>query len=174
MRRLVVLCFTAAGLVLAAPAGAAPRAYTYEPIAWMGGPAPGGGMLAGYLAPKAINASGEVAFEAGVSDGSDGVFTGTPAGLDVVARTGFPAPGGPFSGVSWGKAGLNNSGEVGLRLRRPGHRASDPSTGRTPGAGRPSSIAAAGRCPAGRRDARRRSRASRRRSTCTATWPSTP
>src|SRR5689334_19688742 len=104
MRRLVVLSFTAAALVLVAPAAAAPRAYTFEPIAWMGGPAPGGGTFAVYLNPQAINASGQVSFEAGASDGTDGVFTGTPAGLDVVARTGFPAPGGPFPGVSWGKA----------------------------------------------------------------------
>src|SRR5690348_12614459 len=119
MKRLVVFSFTAAVLVLAAPASAAPRAYTFEPIAWMGGPAPGGGTFAVYLWPNAINASGEVAFEASVSDGTDGVFTGTPDGLDVVARTGFPAPGGAFPGLSWGKVGLNNSGESAFAFADP-------------------------------------------------------
>lgn len=92
--------------------------YTYTPIAFLGGSAPGGGSFIFDFEPSAVNDRGEVAFTAdlspdGVNDIGEGTFVGTPGHIVDVARVGQAAPRGAGAFIfELGRVGLNNRGDV--------------------------------------------------------------
>src|SRR5262249_47044181 len=90
--------------------------YSFQPIAFIPGPAPGGGSFINDFEPGAgaINDRGKLTFVADVDTGGEGIFTKSPGGpLTQIVRSGQPAPGGgtfDFFGVL-GHVALNNHGD---------------------------------------------------------------
>ncbi len=92
-----------------------PSGYDYRPIAFLGNPAPGGGIFTFDFEPSAINNRGEVAFTADVTTGGEGVFVGLRKQLSQILRSGQPAPGGgTFGFTELGRLGLNEGGDVAI------------------------------------------------------------
>jgi hypothetical protein len=106
----------AATLLAGNPGGAQaqPGDYTFTPIAFLGGPTPGGGNFTSDFEPSAINNRGEVAFTADlIEPGQEGVFLAHRGELTELLRFGQPAPGGgTFSVGELGTIGLNDEGDA--------------------------------------------------------------
>ena len=108
---------TGGSRAIASTAASSPK-FTYTPIAYLGGSAPGGGSFIADFEPSAVNGRGEVAFTAdlspdGVNDIGEGTFVGTPGHIVNVARVGQAAPRGASTLIfELGRMGLNNRGDV--------------------------------------------------------------
>jgi hypothetical protein len=92
---------------------AQPAGYVFTPIAFIPGPAPGGGSFINDFEPNAINDPSELAFVADVDTGGEGIFLGSPGEpLTQIVRTGQAAPGGgTFASLELGHAARNNGGD---------------------------------------------------------------
>lgn len=81
-----------------------------------GGPSPGGGTFFRFGNRPVLNNAGEVAFEADVSGGPDGIFIASPANVvSALALEGAatPIPGGTYAGIAPATAvAINDYGEV--------------------------------------------------------------
>ncbi|MBI3910763.1 MAG: hypothetical protein HY320_07500 [Armatimonadetes bacterium] len=99
-RLAAVLLLVAAALLGAPPrqTAARPAGYTFDVLAALGDPVPGGGDFVFDFEPYAINARGDVAFGADLSTGGEGIFLLRKGQLMEVARFGQPAPGGGVFG----------------------------------------------------------------------------
>ena len=102
--------------ILTPDAAAAPPGYTFTPIAFLGDPAPGGGVFVNDFEPGRINDRGEVTFTADLDvsgQGGEGLFLVGNGAIKQIARFGQPAPGGgTFSAGVPGITGLNEDGDV--------------------------------------------------------------
>src|SRR5437016_12460100 len=109
-----------AALMRTEPIEAHPQApgYSFKPIAFLGGPAPGGGTFNNDFEPSAINNRGEMAFTADlIEPGQEGVFLVRGSKLSQVLRFGQPAPGGgTFSVAELGNIGLNDEGDAAVEF----------------------------------------------------------
>lgn len=91
---------------------AAPLEYDFEVIAHLGGSAPGGDRFTDFQ-PSSINSGGEISFISGLTAGGEGVFVSEGGELRVLARIGWPAPGGgTFGPAYWGNVALADNGDV--------------------------------------------------------------
>jgi hypothetical protein len=88
--------------------------YSFEVIAFLDGPAPGGGEFTNDFEPSAINNRGDMAFTADlIVPGQEGAFLVHDGELTELIRFGEPAPGGgTFSVSELGNIGLNDKGDV--------------------------------------------------------------
>jgi hypothetical protein len=104
----------------ATDAAAAPTAYTFEPLAFLGDPAPGtgGGTLVNDFEPTHINNRGEVAFTADVDlngETGEGVFVARQGTLTPIMHSFQPAPGGGTLGpAEFDYIGLNEPGDLAI------------------------------------------------------------
>jgi len=105
-----------AGLSGINPPGAQvkPLAYTFTPIAFLGDPAPGGGIFFVHdFEPSGLNSHGDIAFGADVSTGGEGVFLRHNRQNMQLGRTNGTAPGGgTFDFGFLGPLSLNDQGDV--------------------------------------------------------------
>ena len=100
---------------------------SFEKIAMLGDPAPGGGSFTRDFEPYGLNSRGALAFVADLSTGGEGVFLlprGGSSSAIAIARIGQPAPGGgTFDRTVLGHTSINDSGNVafvfGLRPLNP-------------------------------------------------------
>jgi len=121
LRRAIGPLLAAAATLQAAVVLGGPPAYTFKPIAFVGGPTPGGSTFNGDFEPSGMNNRGECAFVAdyevnGVE--GEGIFIGGAGeGLRQVLGFGQPAPGtggGVFGPWEEGNLGFNDEGDVAI------------------------------------------------------------
>jgi hypothetical protein len=88
--------------------------YSFEVIAFLGDPAPGGSGFTNDFEPSAINNRGGMAFTADLTDsGQEGAFLVQHERVSQLMRFGQPAPGGgTFSDTELGNIGLNDEGDL--------------------------------------------------------------
>ena len=102
-------------LIAAGPrdAPAAPSAYVFAPVAYLGDPTPAGGAFVNDFEPGGLNNHGDMAFGADVSTGGEGVFFRHNGQFTQLGRTNEPAPGGgTFEFGFLGPVDLNDQGDV--------------------------------------------------------------
>ncbi|MBI3468907.1 MAG: hypothetical protein HY000_38370 [Planctomycetes bacterium] len=97
--------------------------YSFQPVAFLGDPAPGGGVFINDFELYGINNRGEVSFTADVSNCEggfgfcEGYFRGTTGSLAQITRTGEPVPGGGtvlFSAAF--PQGINDHGDLAVAV----------------------------------------------------------
>jgi hypothetical protein len=87
--------------------------YGFEPLAFLGDAAPGGGTFELDFEPGAINNRGELAFVADTSTGGEGVFLASKGRITALARAGQPAPGGgTYTDGVLSTVSINDQGDV--------------------------------------------------------------
>lgn len=93
---------------------AIPREYSFQVLARLGDPLPGGGSMVFDFEPSGINDGGDVAFGCDFDTGGEGILLRTHDGqLSVLARPGDPAPGGgTFDGFFFVRIPINDVGDV--------------------------------------------------------------
>jgi hypothetical protein len=95
-------------------------AYSFDPLAYLGDPAPGGGQHVNDFEVGSLNNSGTVAVVSDLSAGGEGAFlahSGRPR-LQVT-RSGAPAPGGPVGASSFGRLAVNDVGNSAVTFGDP-------------------------------------------------------
>jgi hypothetical protein len=101
-------------LLLAAQGPAHAHDYTFQVVATLGDPAPGGGNHEGDFEPEDINNRGSVLFASDLSQPGEGLFLRRSGKTSQITRTGRPAPG---TGTTFGTtilsiAGMNDAGDI--------------------------------------------------------------
>jgi hypothetical protein len=91
--------------------------YTFQPLAFLNDPAPGGGMFINDFEPGAFTHRGDTVFAADLTTpeaGDEGIFVSRHGRLAELARAGEPAPGGgTFGGFgSFSPASMNQQGDA--------------------------------------------------------------
>src|SRR6516162_9300336 len=91
--------------------------YTFQPLAFLNGPAPGGGMFINDFEPGALTHRGDTVFAADLTTpeaGNEGIFVSRDGRLAELARAGEPAPGGgTFGGFgSFSPNSMNQQGDA--------------------------------------------------------------
>jgi hypothetical protein len=103
-------------LLLAAQGLAHAQDYTFQIVATLGDPAPGGGNHESDFEPEDINNRGDVLFASDLSQPvpGEGLFLRRNGKTSQITRTGRPAPG---TGITFGAgilstAGMNDAGDI--------------------------------------------------------------
>lgn len=99
---------------------AQPEGFVFTPLAFLGDPAPGGGVILDVFESNRINNRGDVLFGSNVAPGDppkSGLFLLRKGDIGEIARAGEPAPGGDGDVYDFGflsPTTLNDRGEVGF------------------------------------------------------------
>jgi hypothetical protein len=104
------------GLVFPATQSVAQLEYSFRPLAFLGDPAPGGGVFAADFEPFGLNDRSEAVFVADLSPAAgEGIFLARNGQLSQIVRVGQDAPGGgTFASFDLGRSALNANGDVSL------------------------------------------------------------